>query len=258
MLLLKRLFDFYINASLHIGFAVLALTIITEISLQIPQQKNLHLIIFFGTIAGYNILKYVDAFSRNTNWFVQNRLISFVSILALVIAVYLFFNLPTHVQIAFIAIGTGVVFYPFLRKYGLLKMFFVSFFISAITVYIPKIMSTPNSFNFYLTLVQRFLIVVSLLVPFEISDSKTDHPSLRTLPQQFGISRTKFLGIVLVLSFLILEFFKTNSSYTILIISITTALFIYFSSVNKNKYYTSFWVESVPVFWWLLLVLFKT
>jgi hypothetical protein len=140
-----------------------------------------------------------------------------------------------------------------LRKFGLIKMFLVSFCISTITVYIPTVNAQEFTVDFFFTFLQRFLIVISLLIPFEISDSKTDHPSLQTLPQQFGIRPTKIFGILLVIPFVILEFFKTNLCYSVLIISIITVLFIHFSSVNNSKYYTSFWVESVPIFWWLLL-----
>jgi len=255
MTTLKRLFDFYIKASLHIGFAVLALTNITELSLTIQPHQNLNYVIYFGTVLGYNVLKHIDSFQFNTHWFLRNRAISWVSILSLLAAAYFFLTLPKSIQLAFLAIGIVIVLYPFLRKFGLVKMFVVSFCISLITVYIPTIASTPSSCDLYLTLLQRFLIIISLLIPFEISDSKTDDPTLKTLPQQFGIRPIKILGMLLVIPFLMFEFFKTSSSFSVLIISIITVLFIHFSSVHKNKYYTSFWVESVPIFWWILLLI---
>ncbi|MBL0013681.1 MAG: hypothetical protein IPP30_08010 [Flavobacterium sp.] len=253
MTMLKRLFDFYLNASLHIGLAILALTNITEIILKIPSQINLNIVVFFAAVVGYNVLKYVDVFTRNRQWMYRNPMIIIVSVSSFLVACFYFFKLETVTQLAFIGIGVIICFYPFLRKYGLLKMFLVSFCIAVITVGIPALMTTPVTIDCYLTLVQRFLIVVSLLIPFEIYDSKTDDPMLRTLPQQFGIHPTKIFGMLLVIPFLLLEFFKTNPSYSVLLVSIITVLFIHFSSVRKSKYYTSFWVESVPIFWWLLL-----
>jgi hypothetical protein len=32
-------------------------------------------------------------------------------------------------------------------------------------------------------------------------------------------------------------------------------LFILLSSKNRNKYYTSFWVEALPIFWLMLMLL---
>ena len=249
----RRLIDFYINASLHIGLAVLALTSISESALTIPNQENLLLTIFFGTIFGYNALKYFDLFSSDISWLSKHHDISIVGVIAFFGAFFFYFSLPMKTQLCFLAIGFVIAAYPFLRKFGLIKMFLVSFCITTITVYIPTVNDQQFTADCFFTFIQRFFIVISLLIPFEISDSKTDHPSLQTLPQQFGIRPTKIFGMLLVIPFLLLEFFKTNPSYSVLIVSIITVLFIHFSSIHKSKYYTSFWVESVPIFWWLLL-----
>jgi hypothetical protein len=86
-------------------------------------------------------------------------------------------------------------------------------------------------------------------------DSKTDHKELNTLPQTFGTNSTKMLGILLVIPFILLEFIKLHPSYLVLPIGIITVIFIDFTEWKRNKYYTSFWVESVPILWWLMLLL---
>ncbi|MEI7509545.1 MAG: hypothetical protein WCJ62_08775 [Flavobacterium sp.] len=136
-------------------------------------------------------------------------------------------------------------------------MFLVSFVVTFVSVYIPFPIRNRIEMDFYITMMQRFLILVSLLIPFEILDSKTDAASLQTLPQQFGINKTKLFGILLVIPFIILEFIKSNSSFLALPIGIMTVLFIHFSSVDRYKYYTSFWVESVPIFWLILVLIFS-
>jgi hypothetical protein len=249
----KQFFNFYLSASIHIGLAVLALTIVTELSLKIPQQSNFFEVVFFGTVFGYNVLRYFDAFNNNLMWFAQNPTITLVSILSCALAAYHFLELSIPMQLSFIAIAAVIILYPALRRFGLIKMFLVSFSITTITVYIPTVNAQVFGADCFFTFLQRYLIVISLLIPFEISDSKTDHPSLQTLPQEFGIRPTKIFGMLLLIPFVLLEFFKTNTSYSVFIVSITTVLFIHFSSVNNSKYYTSFWVESVPIFWWLLL-----
>jgi hypothetical protein len=249
----KQFFNFYLSASIHIGFAVLALTIVTDLSLKIPQQSNFYEVVFFGTVFGYNVLRYFDAFNNNLMWFAQNPTITLVSILSCALAAYHFLELSIPMQLSFIAIAAVIILYPALRRFGLIKMFLVSFSITTITVYIPTVNAQVFGADCFFTFLQRYLIVISLLIPFEISDSKTDHPSLQTLPQEFGIRPTKIFGMLLLIPFVLLEFFKTNTSYSVFIVSITTVLFIHFSSVNNSKYYTSFWVESVPIFWWLLL-----
>jgi len=40
------------------------------------------------------------------------------------------------------------------------------------------------------------------------------------------------------------------------VIAIIIALFLFFANQKRSKYYTSFWVESIPVFWLLLILFF--
>ena len=58
MRFLKLIFDFYIKASIHVALAVYAFLRITEIYFDLPYNKNLNYFIFFGTITGYNFVKY--------------------------------------------------------------------------------------------------------------------------------------------------------------------------------------------------------
>jgi hypothetical protein len=252
MRLAKRLFDFYINASLHIGFAVLALTLITQKAASPSIQIPLNCTIFFATIVGYNFLKYLDIF-KTKKWHAPDYYaILIVSFLATLGFLFFFFKLNEEIQIQFFSPILLVLLYPFLRKLGWLKMFLVSFVVTYVTVFIPY----PKWSNYlYVELLQRFLILISLLIPFEIIDTKTDAKTLNTLPQLFGINRTKVFGILLVIPCMILEFLKPNPSYAVLIIAIVTALFIRFTSIQRNSYFTSFWVESVPILWWILLLI---
>ena len=96
-----------------------------------------------------------------------------------------------------------------------------------------------------------------MLIPFEIMDSFQDPISLQTLPQKFGINKTKLLGMLLLIPFMVLEFLKTNSSLISVFIGLVTVIFIHFSSKQRNKYYTNFWVESVPIFWLILLLIWQ-
>ena len=95
------------------------------------------------------------------------------------------------------------------------------------------------------------------MIPFEILDSETDDKTLKTLPQRFGIFKTKMFGIILLLPLVSLEFFKEKIEISTLIIAVITALFVGFTNLKRDKYYTSFWVESVPIFSLVLLLVFS-
>ena len=159
-------------------------------------------------------------------------------------------------QIEFLKIGFLVLLYPFIRNYFLLKMFVVSFCITYITVYIPIFSGNISLENSWILICRRFIITVCLLIPSEIIDIKSDAKTLLTLPQKIGILNTKILGYFFVAGFIILDFFSLSLTPNIAI-GIIVAGCIFFSNENRSKTYTSFWVESIPIFWLLLVLIFR-
>lgn len=253
MRLLKRVLNFYINTSIHVGLAVFSLVQITEYYLNIFVASNLEFFIFFGTVFGYNFLKYFEIFWNRIFTVIKNYSILLVSIIALIGIIYCFFEFEKNIQYEFVKIGLLVLIYPFIRKFGFIKMVFVSFCLTLITVYIPMLPSNSNS----IYLLQRFLIIFCLLIPLEIIDIESDSKTIQTLPKIIGINNLKFLGYFLLIVFCILNicFLKLNVAIDI-VVAFVTATFIFFSKENRSKYYTSFWVESIPIFWWFLGLLF--
>lgn len=256
MQILKRLFRIYIQTSIHVGLAVLCLVNITVLSNDLVQHSYYSSCVFFGTIVGYNFLKYSEVFTRNNFYSKKVYSVLGISLLAVVGFFYFFLLLNTKVQIHILMAGLFVLIYPFLRKFGWLKLFLVSFVVTFITVYIPFQTDKYSNLELFLNVMQRFFIIISLLIPFEIVDSKTDNDSLNTLPRQFGIDSTKLFGILMVIPFIIVEFLKLQPSSIVLPIGIITVLFINFTTLERSKYYTSLWVESVPILWFLMLLFF--
>ena len=253
MRILRKVFDFYIKSSIHVAFAVYCLLEITVFSNRLNAIDYFSICVFFGTVLGYNFLKYFAVFKRGnfrSNTYFAILGVSFLAGIGFLIS---FYFLNYSIQKLILISGFLVLIYPFLRKYGWLKLFLVSFVVTFITVYIPFQTVKWLPIEFYLSLIQRFFLLTSLLIPFEIMDSKIDDKSLNTLPQLMGVDSTKLFGILLVIPFIVLEFLKLHPSYLVLPIGIITVTLINFTELDRNKYYTSFWVESVPVFWWFWL-----
>jgi hypothetical protein len=257
MKFLQRLLDFYIQSSIHVGFAVFCLVKITEISTKSNPIPSLAVFIFFATILGYNFLKYLEVFWKGNYHSTKYYSILTVSIFSLFGLIYQYINLPNTIQMYLFVSGILVLIYPFIRKFGWLKLFFVSLVVTYITVFIPFTSVKFIEMDLKIHFIQRFLLLSCLLIPFEIMDSFQDPISLQTLPQKFGINKTKLLGMLFIIPFFILEFLKTNSSLVSVYIGLVTVIFIHFSSKKRNKYYTNFWVESVPIFWLILLLIWQ-
>ena len=108
-------------------------------------------------------------------------------------------------------------------------------------------------------------IVFSVLVltfPFEIRDLQFDNLALGTLPQKAGIRLTKIIGYVLLVLTIFIEFLKPEFDWNSLISLVLTCgvliMFLSISEENQSKYLSSFWVESIPIFWFGLLLLLQT
>ncbi len=245
MKILKQFFDFYINGSIHVAVAVFSLVKITKLTLNISSNLEIDFFILFATIFGYNFLKYFDVFWNRIFTFKNNYAIVLVSLIAIFGMIFNFFKLEKPIQVSFFKIGFIVLLYPFLRKYGLFKMLIVAFCITFITAYIPQITNNQN----HIYLLQRFLIVFCLLIPLEICDLETDSQTIKTLPKLIGIQNLKILGYLLLV---VCYFLKLN-----FVIAIVIALAIFFSNSKRSHYYTSFWVESIPVFYYFLFLFTK-
>jgi len=275
MRFMKLLFDFYINSSIHVALAVLSLSWITLLEFDIPYDKEVLFFIFFASITGYNFVKYFGLAKfhhrRLANWLKWIQIFSFISFFGLC---YYAFNLryKTLLYIAGFGIVTFLYAIPFLPKRlfidkkqtirGIsgIKIYVIALVWVGVTVFIPLINNGFQiNFDVIITALQRFMFVMVLMFPFEIRDMQFDYLKLSTIPQQIGINKTKVIGVLLLIGFLFLEFFKNNinseRTVTLIIVACITLLFLVFSQQYINKYYSSFWVEGLPVLWLLLILL---
>lgn len=269
MNLFKNILNFYVNSSIHVALAVYSLVRITELYFDLPYNENLDYFIFYATITGYNFIKYAGVAKFYHRSLTKSmRLIQIFSFLSFCLLVYYGSNLSTTVLIYFIpfAVLTLVYVVPFLggfqknlRRVSYLKIFLVAFVWSGVTTVIPLIVGEYQyEVSIILLFVQRMLFILVLILPFEIRDMKLDFKNLKTLPQKIGIEKTKKVGFVLLLFSLTIEFLITTSfayrnSY--LVICFILLIFLMRSSQNQSKFYSSLWVESIPILWWILILI---
>ena len=269
MNLFKNILNFYVNSSIHVALAVYSLVRITELYFDLPYNENLDYFIFYATITGYNFIKYAGVAKFYHRSLTKSmRLIQIFSFLSFCLLVYYGSNLSTTVLIYFIpfAVLTLVYVVPFLggfqknlRRVSYLKIFLVAFVWSGVTTVIPLIVGEYQyEVSIILLFVQRMLFILVLILPFEIRDMKLDFKNLKTLHQKIGIEKTKKVGFVLLLFSLTIEFLITTSfayrnSY--LVICFILLIFLMRSTQNQSKFYSSLWVESIPIFWWILILI---
>ena len=266
MNLFKNILNFYVNSSIHVALAVYSLVRITELYFDLPYNENLDYFIFYATITGYNFIKYAGVAKFYHRSLTKSmRLIQIFSFLSFCLLVYYGSNLSTTVLIYFIpfAVLTLVYVVPFLggfqknlRRVSYLKIFLVAFVWSGVTTVIPLIVGEYQyEVNIILLFVQRMLFILVLILPFEIRDMEHDSKDLKTIPQLMGIKNSKRLAYLLIAVFYVLSIENFSINFlkeSDLLISILLILIIYITKKNQSKYFASFWVESVPVYWILI------
>lgn len=269
MVVLKKIIDFYIKSSLHVALSAFALVSMTMYFFNITENFEVKAFAFFGTIVGYNFVKY-DALARLNKITIKKelRLIIALSIFSALASFYYFLKLQVITQSLGVFVFLLLLLYtlPFFpnkqnaRNWKGIKIYIVSLCWVGVTVVLPVINSNVGfSLDILLLGIQRFILIFVLVLIFEIVDINTDDPHLQTVPQQIGVEKTKLFGYLLLCVLLTLEFlYDANQDYVPLafkaIVSGSIALFLYFANENKSRYYASFWVEAIPIFWWVLLL----
>ncbi|HEY4616611.1 MAG TPA: hypothetical protein VIH09_00265 [Flavobacterium sp.] len=270
MISFKQIFDFYIRSSIHVALSVYALVRMTHYMFHISADQPMANFAFFGTIVGYNFVKY-DVLARAQKQQMRNELkiIAALSFCSLVAVGYYFFKLQLVTQIVSVGVLGLTLLYtlPFFpnrknaRNWAGVKIYIVALCWVGVTLVLPLLNAhVPLGFDFYLKCIQRFILVFVLILIFEILDLANDDPHLKTVPQQIGVKRTKIVGLLMLIPFYFLELLKNNFIQEQMIVNgilvVALSLFLAFANEKRSKYYTSFWVESIPIFWWLMVVFF--
>lgn len=263
----RWIFDFYLKSSIHVSLAVTAFAGVTLMHLELEANPDLFAFIFFGSVTGYNFVKYASiAGLRHFNLSNHLRVIQVFSFFSFVGLIWFAQNLSEPVLWTAAFLGLLNILYALpvlgkeqnLRNITGVKVFIIAGIWCGVTVWLP-ILDSGLSFStdIWVFTIQRFLFVVALTLPFDIRDIRFDTEQLGTIPQLIGVSKTRHLGLVLLLLVLILEFISPSADVQeiIVLVAITgiTAFLLRKAVIGQTQYFASFWVESIPILWWVLL-----
>lgn len=268
--LFRQIFEFYINSSIHVSLAVLSLTFITIMEYDLNLDPKVLFFIFFGSISGYNFVKYAKVAGMHHRSLTSSlKTIQVFSFFSFAILVLLSTQLSIKTLMVYGCFSLLTFFYavPFiwnksLRKFGGLKIFVVALVWGGVAVIVPLVASESQiTVDKWLTFLQIVVIVITLTLPFEIRDLPYDARDLKTLPQGLGVEGVKIFGYVLLLGVLGLEYFKNESnmehSISLIFVVALIAGVLLISKTKQPKYFAPFWVESVPIVWVLIYYFIK-
>jgi hypothetical protein len=265
---INNILNFYIFSNIHVAIATFCLTKITLLEIGISENRTA-LFVFFSTLVSYNLIRFlrIDTIKNwFQEWFESNKnhlyILTGISLLFLI---YFIFQLRLKALFVLFPFSLVTLFYVFpVKKYSLrniagLKLFLIAVSWAGITVLFPLVQNyiVPRTVD-YITFFQRFLFVVAITIPFDIRDFDYDAKSLQTLPQQIGVKNSKFVGVLFLLLFFFLEFFKSGlfsqNILSILLIMVISSILLLKANSNQSKYYSAFFVESISILWFILII----
>lgn len=267
--MIKRLFDFYINSSIHVALAVVSLGLVTFFHYGLKPDLGLLFFIFFGSITGYNFVKYAGVAKLHHRSLAKGlRLIQIFSFISFLFLIWAAFTVELKILIWAAIFGSLTLLYALpvfskqrnLRSISGIKIFIIAFVWAGVTVVLPvSTVGEVSVVNIVMEFVQRFLLVLAWTIPFEIRDLRYDLLQLGTMPQRVGVTKTKLLGLALLVAALLIQIFKPYGTVPALgalaVTIVVSAGFIGKTRERQSSYYSSFWVEALPIFWLLMLLL---
>jgi hypothetical protein len=266
MKFVRRLFDLYIDGSLHVGLAAAALAFLTQLFFGVKDTAVL-LFVFFSTVLSYNFIK-IFGQSLFDGVVFRERLIGkkdriVLNTIAASYVLYFILGMDLSSILVLIPFGLATFFYivPIgrndanLRSVASIKLFLIAITWAGVSVLFPLVHAKVEvNSEVFLVFIQRTAFILAVAIPFDIRDVQFDAGSLRTLPQIFGVRFSKLVGGFSLVLFFVLEFFREEGQNVFVtgMITLLAGFFLLFSRENQNRYYTTFWVESIPVLWLFL------
>ncbi|MFD2551842.1 hypothetical protein ACFSQP_08440 [Bizionia sediminis] len=273
---LKALFNFYLNSSVHVALSAASLTWVSYLNYGIPASKAVLFFVFFATIVGYNFVKFFGLAKFHHRSLSRGlKSIQLLTVCAIVFGGYFAFQLKWASLLYFFGFGMVTFLYasPFipvkttvyyqqnLRNLSGIKIYVIALVWMGVTVFVPLV-TAPVALEFavFWACLQRFVFVLALMLPFEMRDMQYDSLKLATIPQKIGIKNTKIMGIFLMALFwlttMVMPLAMPIATGIQMVIGLLVVCSVLYAKQNQSKYYSSFWVEGIPVLWLLLMLVF--
>ena len=120
MKILQRIFDFYLNASIHVALAALAFIKITEIYFSLEASNSFYAFVFFGTITAYNFVKFAGVAKLHHRSLTDSlKVIQIFSLICFLALCFFAYQIPLETLLYFLPFGLLTLLYaiPFLSGF---------------------------------------------------------------------------------------------------------------------------------------------
>ncbi len=280
---MNKIIKALVYSNIWVSLAVASFTYITLVNM---LTLNVYFLLFVtcSTMFSYNYMRLVDISAYDLRnkfsfkaWVAGHRRQVWMLVLIFgLLSVFFFLEifsmrlvwlllLPTAVSLLYpLSFKSAFSGFTSLRLVPGLKMFLIAATWAYVTVFIPIALYGSLTLEEILECIMRTVLVLGLVVPFDIRDVSYDDPHMRTIPQVLGAERARQLAMFFVLLYqlwLALRFvFFDHSIWLTLAMLIGLEIgywLIRYSHREHSDEYFSFWIEGVPVFCAVLVVVVK-
>ena len=271
MRFIVKILDFLVASNIYVSVGAYTLT---WLSLQIYNTENteLTLFVFFSTLFAYNFIRLVRVHpmllegesNRHQSIFRLRILLWVICVLSGFISFYFFIEiyqsiLPLLIVMAVISLAYALPVYKKgdqllrLRDVPGIKIFLIAIVWSIVTEGFPALVS-GNSI-LLLPILERFLFIFALTIPFDIRDLRFDNQDLSTIPQYFGVRKARWIGIgallfaelIVVYRFFFLADFTLWGAIAIYLTYELSAFLIYKSHPHLQERFVTMGVEGMSI-----------
>ncbi len=279
MRFMVKILDFLVSSNIYVSLGAFSLT---WLSMQFYQTKSTELcvFVFFSTLFLYNFIRLVRIHPmllegnsiRHKSIFKLRILLWVICVLSGLISIYFFTIIYHLIQSLLIAMALISLAYalPVYKKGGELlrlrdvpglKIFLIAIVWSIVTEGFPALVS-GNSMEF-LPVLERFLFIFALTIPFDIRDLRFDNHDLSTIPQYLGVRKARWIGVgailfaelILAYRFFFKDDFNLWGAIAIYLTYELSAFLIYKSHPRLQERFVTIGVEGMSILMGMLFYL---
>ena len=259
--------DFFVYSNLLISIAAFLFTVQTALHFRYSGAASAFFAItnFVSTFTLYNLQRIYQSTQlvndQRLQWYRNNRRLLFTCILVFMSLYYLVFKAN------YIVFWDGLLLYipaavlsliyflpPFtLRRLPFFKIFFIGFVWAASGIIIP-LMYEEYRFSYehlgkeeLAYMAAQLLFIAAICIPFDIRDIESDRKhTIKTLAVTHGLSKTKTIGIILLLIYMSLAQ-NSIQLFIYVLTGVPGIILILYSATHRHRYYYSVLVDGLII-----------
>ena len=257
-----QFFSLYLKSNIHVSVCLVFYSLTISLKNDLHLKSSYIFLIFLFVFGAYNFIKFNQNRFSDVKMPPPKKLIFFYLVIFIFFSIGLFYFFGIVEQIIFLFLSSIIILYCIpvfgkfsLRKNIIFKLFSVPISWATLIVLFPFFCEIELSKLIYYFII-IFIIIFVQMIPFEIRDYESDKKHFKNIIEIYGLNTIKKLGYCcLILVFLIsLLVNKTQIDFDLIIVLITLGILTKKATKNQKFYYSSFIVESLPVFWFFLVL----